>query len=183
LRTDCRCAIGPEPEKHDVLKRSLELIIAGLNRARVRYLVVGGLAVNAHGYLRVTVDLDLLLQLAEPNLRAAVDVFRGLGYQPRIPVRLEQFCDADTRRRWIEQKHMRVLSLVSQAHPETEVDLFVEDPLGFEGAYARAVPFAIAPGLEATVCSYPDLVALKTAAGRLKDLADLEQLRLARGMP
>jgi hypothetical protein len=43
--------------------RSVEAVVAALNAAEVRYLIVGGLAVNAHGYQRTTVDLDMVIQL------------------------------------------------------------------------------------------------------------------------
>lgn len=46
----------------------LEAVVGALNRADVAYVVVGGLAVIAHGYLRTTADLDDLAQLA--RLRA-----------------------------------------------------------------------------------------------------------------
>lgn len=40
--------------------RSIEAVLGALNAAGVRYLIVGGLAVNAHGYQRATMDLDLV---------------------------------------------------------------------------------------------------------------------------
>jgi len=46
-----------------VEKRSVEAIIGALNAARVRYLVAGGLAVVAHGYVRFTADIDQLRAL------------------------------------------------------------------------------------------------------------------------
>lgn len=42
----------------------IEQVSEALNRARVRYLVVGGVAVALHGYLRTTADLDLVVQLS-----------------------------------------------------------------------------------------------------------------------
>ncbi|MDZ4788806.1 MAG: hypothetical protein SH807_07695 [Blastochloris sp.] len=39
---------------------SLDIVIQTLNQAQVRYLIVGGLAVNAHGYVRTTMDVDLV---------------------------------------------------------------------------------------------------------------------------
>lgn len=45
-----------------------ENIVRVLNAADVRYLVVGGIAVVAHGYGRVTFDLDLVLQLQPENV-------------------------------------------------------------------------------------------------------------------
>ena len=41
--------------------RSVEPIMRALNTAEVQYLIVGGLAVNAHGYVRLTRDVDIVL--------------------------------------------------------------------------------------------------------------------------
>lgn len=46
-----------------------EKVFRELNRTKVKYLVVGGVAVNLYGYLRFTGDLDVLLLLEEKNLK------------------------------------------------------------------------------------------------------------------
>ncbi|HEX2251636.1 MAG TPA: hypothetical protein VHQ65_00040 [Thermoanaerobaculia bacterium] len=61
----------------------IEQVLKALGRAEVRYLVVGGVAVVLHGYLRATADLDLLLALDEVNVRRAVSALEALGYRPR----------------------------------------------------------------------------------------------------
>ena len=66
-------------------KQSVETILGALNRARVRYLVVGGLAVVAHGYVRFTADLDLVLDPERESLRRAIYALTALGYRPRAP--------------------------------------------------------------------------------------------------
>ncbi|HKQ18127.1 MAG TPA: DUF6036 family nucleotidyltransferase [Candidatus Eisenbacteria bacterium] len=53
-------------------KQSVETILGALNRERVRYLVVGGLAVVAHGFVRFTADLDLVLDPERDSLRRAI---------------------------------------------------------------------------------------------------------------
>ena len=121
-------------------KRSVEEIVRALNEAGVRYLIVGGVAVVAHGYLRFTADLDLILDLAEDNLRRAVAALAGEGYRPRAPVPLEAFIDAVNRAQWVRDKQLTVFSLDSSQHPRTEVDLFVEAPFDFDKAYAEASP-------------------------------------------
>lgn len=68
-------------------------MVGALNAAGVRYVIVGGLAVMAHGYQRTTVDLDLVVQLVPQNLLTALEALASLGYQPRIPVSAEQFAD------------------------------------------------------------------------------------------
>ena len=155
---------------------SVQTIIQALNEAGVRYLVVGGLAVVAHGHVRFTADVDLVLDFEEDNLRRAMEVFAGLGFRPRAPVPLRQFADSEVRQRWIRDKGLTVFSLFSDSHPLTEVDLFVADPFGFDEVYARRVTMAVAPGVEATFVGLSDLLAMKKAAGRPQDLADIEQL-------
>jgi hypothetical protein len=162
-------------------KASVAAIIQGLNQAGVKYLVVGGLAVNAHGYVRMTVDVDLILQFDRENLLAGINVLKSLGYLPKIPVAIDDFADESKRRSWHEDKGAEVFALRSDSHPETDIDLFIMDPLGFDAAYQRSQQMNVAAGLPATVCAYEDLVKLKKAANRPKDLLDLDQLRKARG--
>ena len=49
--------------------RSIEMVVKALNDAKVKYLVVGGVAVVAHGYERFTRDLDLVIGLEAENIR------------------------------------------------------------------------------------------------------------------
>lgn len=65
---------------------SFEAIAAALNREGVRYLVAGGLAVNAHGYVRLTHDVDLVVQLDPENILPAFAALAGLDYRPLVPV-------------------------------------------------------------------------------------------------
>jgi hypothetical protein len=160
---------------------SFELIVQTLQQANIRYLVVGGVAVNAHGYVRLTVDVDLLIQLEASNIVAALRALEGLGYRPAIPVTAEQFADPAIRAKWIAEKEMKVLKLYSDAHRETSIDVFVSDPLGFEEAYGRVHYQPLTENLRVPICSYQDLVRLKLLASRPKDLDDLDRLRKARG--
>jgi hypothetical protein len=59
---------------------SFDALVSALQQAGVRYLIAGGLAVNAHGYLRFTKDVDLVLQLglhAPTNARLTAGGVRG----------------------------------------------------------------------------------------------------------
>lgn len=161
-------------------RRSIEAVVRALNQADVRYLVCGGLAVVAHGYVRFTADIDLFLELGEENLRRALAALDGLGYRPRAPVALAEFADAAKRRAWVAQKGLTVFSLDSLEHPATEIDLFVEPPLDFDAAYARAVRLEVAPGLPATFVSCEDLLTMKRQAGRAQDVEDIEKLSTLR---
>jgi hypothetical protein len=152
-----------------------DLIFDALQRGRVRYLVVGGVAVVLHGHPRFTADLDLVVALDPENARAAVGALARLGYRPRAPVDGALFADPGTRQRWIDEKGLTVFTLWSPEHPATEVDLFVREPFPFAAAWARATTVDL-DGVKVPVASIEDLVALKRAAGRPKDLEDIRVL-------
>jgi hypothetical protein len=162
---------------------SLETIFRALERARVRYLVVGGVAVVLHGHPRFTADLVLALDAV--NLRDALRALGELGYAPRAPVAAHEFADPRRRAEWARDKGMTVFSLASPTHPTTEVDLFIEEPFPFEDGYSRAV-WADLGDTRVPVASIADLVAMKRRAGRPQDLEDariLEEIAREVGDP
>jgi predicted nucleotidyltransferase len=153
----------------------IEAVLQALNEAEVRYLIVGGVAVVLHGYLRTTADLDLWVQLEPRNLERATHALGALGYRSRAPVELGEFADPAKRREWIERKGLVVFSLWNPGGP-LEIDLFVQDPFDFGSAYARAVRVPLA-STEASVIALDDLIAMKQNVGRPRDQEDLEALR------
>ena len=66
---------------------SFDVLVHALDKGRVRYLVAGGLAVNAHGYLRFTRDIDLVIQLDPDNVTSAFRAMEGwCDAHPDTPV-------------------------------------------------------------------------------------------------
>lgn len=86
--------------------RSIEAIVRTLNEARVEYLIVGGLAVGARGFVRHTKDVDLVLRLNQENVARGLHGLFGIGYALSIPVAPEDFADAATREHWRVEKGM-----------------------------------------------------------------------------
>lgn len=160
--------------------RSLDAIIRGLNAAGVRYLVVGGLAVVAHGSVRFTADLDLVVDFDEVDVRRTIDVLRTLGYEPRVPVPFDDFASAAARTAWRTEKGMTVFSIYSRAHAATEIARFVDSPFDFDAAYARAARFDVSPGVAATFVSLDGLIEMKRTAGRPSDVIDIQELEVIR---
>ena len=161
-------------------RSSVEIVVRALNDAEVRYLIADGLAVVAHGYVRFTADVDLILDLAPENLARAIEVFERLRYRPRAPVPLSSFLDPAARASWAREKGMAVFSLSSPDHPATELDLFVESPLDFAAGFARARHAAVAQEVAAAFVGYDDLIALKRKADRPQDREDIERLESLR---
>jgi hypothetical protein len=158
-------------------RRSVEAIVRALNDAGGRYLVVGGLAVVAHGYVRFTADVDLVLDPEPASLERAIEALSRLGYRPRAPVAFEDFIDPAKRTAWARDKGLAVFSAFSPDHPATELDLFLEPPFDFEEVHARARRLDVAPGTTATFIGATDLLEMKRRVGRPQDLHDVEALR------
>ena len=156
-------------------ENDFDLVFAALAKRKVRYLVVGGVAVVLHGVPRFTADIDLVLALDRANVLAALDALAALAYRPRAPVPLLDFADPSLRRDWIEEKGLTVFSLWSPDHPATQIDLFVEEPFSFEEVFARATRVDLGAN-HVTVASVADLIELKRRADRPKDREDIERL-------
>ena len=151
-------------------------LFEALNDANVKYVVVGGFATVLHGYARLTMDVDLMVDLAPEQALLAMQTLESLGFRPRAPVPAVQFADATKRKEWIEQKGMTVFSFHNPSNPMLIVDVFVHHPIPFSELRSRAERMAI-DDVPVYICSIDDLITLKQQAGRPQDLVDIEKLR------
>lgn len=159
---------------------SARVVFKALTDAQVRFLVVGGLAVNVYGLLRMTLDIDLVVQLVPQNIQRAFQALASAGYRPMVSVTAEQFADAETRETWFREKGMRVLRFHSDEHWQTPVDLFVVEPFSFEDEYKAATIRELSGVGAIRVVALETLKRMKEEAGRPQDLADLDSLRFRR---
>lgn len=152
----------------------LELLKA-LEDKSIRYVVVGGVAVVLHGFVRATMDLDLIVSLEAGNTGKFLQLVKELGYRPRVPVLLEDFANAEKRKTWVKTKGMRVFSLHHSKRVQELVDVFVEEPIPFDELYARRIQVSV-DGCPIQVASSQDLKTLKRQAGRPQDIQDVQAL-------
>lgn len=128
---------------------------------RIDFLLVGGQAVIAHGYPRLTKDMDLWVRPTRVNGMRVVEALTefgsgGEGLQP------EQFEDPRT--------------VVMLGREPYRVDLLTDLPgLEFGDAWNRRVHITL-DGVQVPVIGKDDLIKNKRAVGRLQDLADAEAL-------
>ena len=160
----------------------VEAILGALNDADVRYLIVGGLAVVAHGYVRYTHDVDIVLNLERANVLRAMKALEKIGYRPLVPVNAAEFADEEKRHAWITQKNMLVFQMRKPDSDSTPLDIFTEEPFPFAHEYTHAVWEEVV-GIRAPVLRYEELINLKRSSGRPNDLADIDQLELLRKKP
>lgn len=158
---------------------SLLAIFRALDEAGARFMVAGGVAVNLHGHARATQDLDLVVDLTPDNALAAVRALAALGYRPQVPVGIEELADPEKRRTWIEDKGMKVFSLISDRHSDTTVDIFVAEPFPFKDEYEMADIYDLGSGVQVRTVRPEALIEMKRVAGRDRDRDDIQHLQWA----
>lgn len=147
---------------------TLDAVVDALNTANVAYALCGGLAVNLHGHVRATRDIDLLLP--RDQLDVARSALRPLGFN----------IDAGPILFGIGTDRERVLYRVSRiiGTQLSTVDLMVVTPV-LESAWASRV-CARWRSRDVWTVSLDGLARMKRLAGRPQDLADLDNLGLER---
>jgi predicted nucleotidyltransferase len=144
-------------------------ILDDLNRAGVRYVLVGGIALIRHGVVRATRDVDAVFDPDPSNVE-------------RISALIEQWGATRPDGSPIPEGSIVGSRTIHLATPHGDLDLLAENvaSVGFSDLLARADARRV-DGVEAPICSLADLVALKRIAGRERDQVDLTDLEAAHG--
>lgn len=153
-------------------------ILAELNREEVEFLVIGGVAVGFHGYVRATKDVDIVPAPDSENLQRLARLLDRLDAQIEGADEFEEDelpdpLDPDAlalRGNWVLRTRLGRFDIMQW--------------IGDEALWEKLAPAALdteVDGLRIKVVGYEDLVALKEMAGRPEDLTDLRRLRQARG--
>lgn len=151
-----------------------DAVFAALQATGVRYVVVGGVAVNLHGYQRFTKDIDLVIELVPTQTMKALEALKAIGYRPNIPVRIADFADPAIREGWIRETGMTVFQLYSD-QTRLSVDVFAEYPLDFDTLWSQAAAVEVS-GNRLRIASIDHLMQMKRTAGRAQDRLDIEKL-------
>jgi predicted nucleotidyltransferase len=145
-------------------------IIDCLNEHSVKYLLVGGHAVNIYGHIRSTADLDLWIDKSEDNLSKLYNALVSFGY------------DQNTCLKGIEEiKQNRNIGLFDDENNKVDVIQLYSTKLKFQEAYSRKK--SVNKGdVTLHVISLDDLIDTKITSGRPRDLEDVKELIKLRGL-
>jgi hypothetical protein len=159
------------------MENYLKEMLVTLASAEVEFVVGGGVACVLHGVERVTLDLDIAVQMSAANLDRLVDAVERLKLQPRVPVSLADIGDPDFVRSMVVEKGALVFSLADFDKPLRHLDIFLSPSLSFERLSEGATWFDIG-GTKIRVASKQLLVKIKSEITPLrpKDVLDLQEL-------
>ena len=150
-------------------------ILASLYRKKIRYLIVGGLALNLHGVPRSTMDIDIIISTDPENVMELVGILRELGYLPRLPVDPNLISDEATVSDWIENRNLKAFSFYHEADPFKVVDILLAHPLDFDRSFNDRSTKTL-DDMEIYLASIDDLIRMKSYSGRPQDLSDIRLL-------
>ena len=132
-----------------------------LNENDVKYLLIGGYAVGYYGYPRATNDMDVWIAIHPQNAQRVVNTLKEFGFDhPELTPEL----------------FLQENKIVRMGHPPMRLEISTGiSGVEFDECYAGRIVDEL-DGVEISIISLSDLKTNKRAAGRLKDLADLENL-------
>lgn len=153
-----------------------EDVLREFGKQNVKYLLVGGIAVNLYGYARFTVDLDIMVGLDEENLMKLIDVMERLNYKPRVPVKTIDLTVEEKRDQWVREKGAVVFTFIHPGDPVKHIDIFLRNPVDFDIAY-REKEIIKVRDIAINLISIDHLIEMKQSTGRPRDLEDINQLK------
>jgi len=155
-----------------------EEILRQFQRQKVKYVIVGGIAVNLLGYLRSTADMDILVEMSNENLGKIVNILRKQGYRVKQPVDPIGIADEKIRYNWIHNKHMKAFNFYKEVELK-EVDIIIDTPVSFKEAKKSARRLKI-DNIILPVISISNLIKMKKGTARSVDKLDIEELKKIR---
>ncbi len=150
-------------------------IIEALNKNNIRYVIIGGLALVLHGVVRLTADLDLIVDFEEKNLKKLLKVLEQLNFKPQLPIDAKKLLEEKTRKKWEIEKNMKAFAFIHKKDDYKLIDIIINPPLSFNEVYKRKQVIQ-AQKTKINVISFEDLITFKKQAARTQDLKDIEML-------
>ena len=147
----------------------LQKLILALQREKINYMIVGGYAVNFHGYSRNTVDIDLVIKFTLSNLKKIEKLLNEMNLISKLPidaVSLYKFRDE-----YINNRNLLAWNFYNPDDPTSQIDILITH----DTSEFKAEKFRVGD-LEVKVISKKDLIVMKKQSGRDKDLLDIKEL-------
>lgn len=148
---------------------SFTTILQGLESARVKFVVIGGLAAAAHGSRRVTDDVDICYDSSPPNVTRLAGLLVEWEAYPRGIERGLPF--------FMDERQFNVTHLMTLTTREGFLDVLdtVKGVGDYQKCLARSIEIS-AFDIRIRILDLPSLIDAKRAAGRPRDLDQIPEL-------
>lgn len=159
-----------------------EEILREFQKEKVKYVLVGGMAVNLLGFPRTTADMDIIVEMTDANISKIVKILKKMGYSVKQPVDPMLIANQKIREDWIKNKFLKAFNFYKYDELK-EVDIIIKSPITYEKAKKNAVTIK-SGDIQLSVISPNDLIKMKKDTGRdldKMDIAVLERIKKMRG--
>lgn len=143
-------------------------ILSELAKAKVKFIVCGGVAVVLHGVERMTVDLDVILDFDAQNVKAFLKTIKRLGLIPRVPVSPEILLHETQRELLIKDKKAIVFTFLDPDNPFRMVDVLLGKDTSYTSLYSGSENKRIGK-YSIRVASKHQIIAMKKKVKPLRD--------------
>lgn len=152
-------------------------VLFALTDAKVDFIVGGGVAGVLHGAERVTLDVDLALNMEPANVEKFLGVMQELRLQPRVPMPARDLMSSEAVQRMIAEKGAILFSFVDFDRPLQHVYIFLRSDLSFEELSGSA-HVVLVEGRAIKIIGIEKLLEIKRTILPLrdKDLIDIKEL-------
>lgn len=146
-------------------------IIRRLSEEKIKYAVVGGVAVIIHGVPRATFDLDIVIEFSPPNIKKFNKILKEFNLFPFVPINPLELSDKKKRNEWVRKKNAKVINF---RDPKNFYNLDVA--LIYDYKKLKKIKIEI-EGVKFEVIEKDELIRLKSKAGRDIDVRDVKNLK------
>lgn len=144
-------------------------LVKALKNEKINYMIVGGYAVNFHGYSRNTVDIDLIIKFTLSNLKKIEILLNKMGMVSRLPI--DAVSVYKFRDEYIRNRNLIAWNFYNKNDPTVQVDILITHDV----SEFKSEKFRVGQ-LEIKVISKDDLIKMKKKSAREKDLLDIKEL-------
>lgn len=144
-------------------------LIKAIRKDKINYMIVGGYAVNFHGYSRNTVDIDLIIKFTLTNLKKIEKILNKMGMVSKLPI--DAVSVFKFREEYIKNRNLIAWNFYNKDDLTDQVDILINHDIDD----FKSEKFKVGQ-MEFNVISKKDLIKMKKKAGREKDLLDIKEL-------
>jgi len=145
-------------------------VCRAFNKYKIPYAVVGGHAVNLHGVIRGTLDIDFIIEWKLSHFKACEKALNEIGLVCRVPIKAEEVFKK--RERLISEKNMIAWSFINPASRSEQIDIIIT-----VNSKSKKVKKKRIQGDDVNVLDINELIKMKKESGRKQDLIDVEFLQ------